>query len=425
MKSTPQDHAKFSASGAHRWIRCPGSIHMEEGVPDRSSSYAEEGTVAHEVAAQSMQQSVCPSDFVYKTAAVKDGKFIEFDPAVVIDGTALYEVTPDMVEHVETYIEHVKDFAAVPGAILLVEQRVYFSHYVGVKDQYGTSDAVVVTPDEITVIDLKYGMGVQVDADENEQLMLYALGAYDKFHFYYPDIKRMRMVVVQPRLNHVSEWSCDLEELFMFAQRAKRAVQASRRAADNPEAALNPGEKQCRFCKAKGTCPALANYVTSNITDDFVDLDNTDQAETKMQNAIDNLKAAELKKLSTMMKLTDLAEIWIKGVREAVYVHLMRGEEVPDFKIVRGREGARKWEDYDAAENTLVKTVSEEAYVKKLISPTEAEKKLKKVAPGVWEILQGNVTRTPGKLSVAPASDKRPAEAVDGVSAFEDLGDEE
>lgn len=432
MSETKQ-HAKYSASSAHRWLRCPGAITMESAEPDRSSHFAEEGTVAHEVASQHLQLGIPLKSFVGLLAAVEKGKFkifLEQYPYDPVDYN-IYEVTEDMAGHVETYINHVKEFAAIPGALLKIEQRVSYAQIIGIENQYGTADAIVLTPDEITVIDLKYGMGVQVDAGYNEQLMLYAIGA-KLSHQWTHKPKRFRLVIVQPRLNHVSEWVCTAEELDEYARQVRAAARKSEKCPDRNYLMardfkdwLNPGEKQCRFCKAKGVCPALARQVLDNIADDHVEFDDLTKAESKLENANNELSSIDIGRLSRMAKLTDLAEIWIKGVREAVYIHLMQGENVPGFKLVRGREGIRKWADEAAAEIKMIPFLAEDTFKKSLISPTEAEKKLKKKAPGIWEVLQDNITRAPGKLSVAPTSDKRPAQTPDSAIEFEDLTTEE
>jgi len=169
-------HALLGASKAHRWMRCPGSIALEADLPDISSPHAEEGTRAHELAAIILEAQIpwCPNDW-----------------------------DADMIDYVRSYVDYVTREAA--GHHLLIEQRVDYSDVIGVPDSFGTSDAIILAGDTITIIDLKYGMGVRVNAEENEQLMLYALGALETFGVT-GNYTKAKLVIVQPRLDHISEW---------------------------------------------------------------------------------------------------------------------------------------------------------------------------------------------------------------------------
>jgi hypothetical protein len=168
-------HALLGASKAHRWMACPGSIALEHDLPDTPSPHAEEGTRAHELAAAWLEQ-----------------RFEAFKNA------------PDeMEENVRFYVEYVRREAV--GHQLLIEQRVDYSDVIGAPNSFGTADCIILAGDTIKIIDLKYGMGVRVDAEENEQLMLYALGALETFGLL-GGFTKAKLVIVQPRLNHISEW---------------------------------------------------------------------------------------------------------------------------------------------------------------------------------------------------------------------------
>jgi hypothetical protein len=166
-------HALLGASKAHRWMRCPGSIALEAGIPDISSPHAEEGTRAH-LLAENILSGVC------------------FPPP-----------DDEMLTNVMFFVDYVRREAE--GHHLLIEQRVDYSDVIGVPDSFGTSDAIILAGDTIKIIDLKYGMGVRVNAEENEQLMLYALGALETFGVT-GSYKKAKLVIVQPRLDHISEW---------------------------------------------------------------------------------------------------------------------------------------------------------------------------------------------------------------------------
>jgi hypothetical protein len=373
-------HSVLSPSGAHRWMRCPGSIAAESGMPDTSSKYAAEGTAAHELASKCLELDANAEAVIGDTITVDGFDFI---------------VTAEMAHHVNDYCKLVREYAQ--GGQLLVERRVNFSEAIGVPDSTGTSDAIVIHPDRLTVIDLKYGMGVKVDATENEQLQLYALGALHDYSVL-GDFQEIVMVVHQPRLNHVSEWSIPAAKLEAFRENARLAAIE---ALDNREPRLNPGEKQCRFCKAKATCPALRAEISDTVggiasPSDFADL-----------------AVAEEDDLSQAMTRVELVEQWCKAIRAEVERRLLAGQPVAGFKLVEGRRGNRAWSD-EAEVEKLFKSFrfkKDEMYDFKLISPTKAEKLLK-TNPGRWEKINALTSRGDGKPSVAPATDRRPALAV-------------
>jgi hypothetical protein len=328
-----------------------------------------------------------------------------------------FTVDEDMAAYVQVYIEAVRQYAE--NNEMMVEQRVEFSDCIGVPESFGTSDAVILTADgeELQVHDLKYGRGVKVDAEKNEQLMLYALGALNEFGMV-GDFQRVRMVIHQPRLSHLSEWDCTVEQLLAFAQQAREAAAIATSIVDPGESAvlLTPGEKQCRFCKAKAICPALTAQVLATVSDDFVDVDQplAPQLEHVAERTFDNAI------LGNLLGAVDLIESWCKAIRAKAETELLAGNDVPGFKLVEGRRGARKWGDAEKAEATLkgMRLRVEEMYDLSLISPTTAEKlhKAGKIGPRQWPRLQELITQSEGKPSVAPSSDKRPAITVQPIA---------
>lgn len=379
------EHARFfQASGAARWMACPASVGLSVGLPDESSEYAEEGTRAHDLA------------------------------AAILTGGLAGSVEPEMMENVYLYTDAVLRASRI-GA-LMVEQRVDFSEDIGQPESFGTADAIVLVGDELQVHDLKYGMGVKVDAENNPQLMLYALGALRTYDMLGP-FNQVRLVIHQVRLGHVSEWLVPVTELHRFAGIARHAAAE----ALTDAARIVPGEKQCRFCKAKAHCPTLAAQVAETIGADFENLD-------AVREVSDEPARMGLNYLAHCMASVELVEVWCKAIRARVERELLAGNTVDGWKLVQGRKGARKWQSDEAAEATLrkMKLRKEDMFDLKLISPTSAEKLHKSgvLGPRKWVTVQGLITQVEGSISVAPATDKRPAVTPTATASdFENLND--
>ena len=416
-------HATLSPSSADRWMTCPGSVPLSEGIVDTSSEYAAEGSAAHEIAALCLTSG---SD-----AAAYVGRIVEID-------TREIEITDDMAEHIQVYVDHVRsrvaDWQALGATVTLeVEQRVPIGHLTGEEGAEGTADAVIIAelPDvrtAIEVIDLKFGRGVEVEATDNRQLRLYALGAIEKFGMVWT-FTEARVAISQPRLSSKpAEWEVSIEDLQAFGQEVKRAsaqVAEARIcfAKESPEfdLFLQPSEKGCKWCKVKGTCKALAQHVATAVLDDFEDL-----TQAGVEQAIKDVPARSDDNLASAMECVALIEDWCKAVRADVERRLLAGGQVPGFKLVEGRAGARKWADEAQAEAVLksMRLKQEAMYDFKLISPTQAEKlaKAETIGPRQWPKVEALITRSAPKPSVAPASDKRPALTIKPVhEEFENL----
>lgn len=240
-------HAKLSASGAHRWLNCPGSVKVEEGLPDKQTIFAQEGTGAHELAEIALSKRINPFDWVDKPLITENA----------------ITVSEEMARNVQRYIDYINQF----DGELLVETRVDFSDWV--QEGFGTVDAIIINDDVIRVIDLKYGKGVKVYADNNPQGMLYALGALSDFGVVY-DFKTVEIAIVQPRIDHISEWTIAVNELLEWGEWVKERVQL----ALQDDAPLVPERKTCQWCKAKSSCEAAYTRNKQSILNDFDVIDS-------------------------------------------------------------------------------------------------------------------------------------------------------
>jgi len=285
-----------------------------------------------------------------------------------------------------------------------IEQRVSYADWV--PDGFGTNDfgAICLKDKRIKIADLKYGKGVQVDAENNPQAMLYGLGTYAEFSWI-SEFEWVDIAIIQPRLDHISEWSISVKELLKWAewvsQRAEIAL--------SDDAERVPGEKQCRFCKAKATCPALMKYTEDIIMAEFDNLDDDLPSP-------DTLSKDQLRKV---LEHKGLIEGWLSSVETVVRERIENGQDFPGFKIVEGRS-IRRWGDEAEAESKLSDLLGEKLHTKKIISPAQAEKALKKDQRMVLDDL---VIKPKGKPTLVTESDKRPPINLTSED-FEDVSDD-
>jgi len=393
-------HSLLSPSSAHRWVVCTASVAMCKDCEETDSEYADEGTLAHELAYT-----------MFKGLPEPEG------------------VTDEMREYVKTYVTNVGIISQ--GAIYSwVEEKLDLSEVLGVPDQSGTGDYIAIVGKELQVHDLKYGKGVKVSATNNWQLILYALGALEFVDLLGHEIETVKIVIHQVRVGEPDECTYTVDELremgSFLKEQARVAMQiytGAEFANKIPDVYFCPGEKQCRFCPAKATCPALQKFALSSIVDQFEDLTNEEVLQAQVREAIDKVPEHTTERLSILMKNLELIQQWVKAVNEHVYSLLLNGIEVPGFKLVEGRAGPRKWSDEKAAEEIMksMRLKRDEMYSFKIITPTVAEKLLKD-NPKKWNRLQKLVIKPEGSPTIAPASDKRPALAMKSqADDFEDL----
>lgn len=388
-------HAVLGPSGADRWMTCAGSVLLSKHAPDTESAAAIEGTDYHLVAAVALTEN--------QDAAAYVGRPM---PSGAV-------VTEENAEFVQAYLDLIRKLAV--GGTLLVEEEVPLTHITGEIGGFGTSDAVIIRlkERELIVGDLKFGRGVEVRAENNRQCMIYALGVIEK-HQLEEEIDTVRLIISQPRAGGTSEWTISMADLLSFKNNEiKLAVDKVLKVNEgNLKEYLAPSEKACRFCRAKGTCPALRETVANAMIEGFESLitpthDFTPMTREEMKLDVPLSRAD---RLGLNMKMADLAEIWMRGARAEVEAELLKGEPVTGFKLVQGRKGNRKWTNEAVVEATLksFRLKKEEMYDFSLISPASAEKLLKKEFPKRWEKVLPLYSHSDGSTSVASQDDPRP-----------------
>ena len=382
-------HAKLSASGASRWATCPGSVQMEDGIPDRESVYAQEGTLAHEMSELKLKHYLDPKGFGKRklNAAIK--KLKEND---------LYQA--EMDSYTDSYVDFIKEKAlSFPSnPYIEIEKRVDFSRWVD--GGFGTCDCVLIHGSTLSIIDLKYGKGVPVSAEQNEQLILYALGAYDAFNLIY-NLDKIELNIVQPRINNFSTWEISLTELLLWGDYFK--VQAEKALGGNGE--LVPSAKACKFCKARDICTARAENNLSL------------ESEIKLKpNEIPKDKLYEY-----ISRGEDIAK-WVADLKAYALDMCLKGEEVKGLKAVAGRT-SRSWTNQDEAINKLIEGGIDEAIIYDKV-PLTLAKLEKALGKQQFTALVGDlVVTSEGKPTLVFENDKRPAisNKVNATSIFKPL----
>lgn len=373
-------HAKLSASGSKKWLTCTRSAALEDQFPDEQSQYAAEGTFAHEVFELALQMWLGQVPEVkarVQYAALKKDKFW----------------SQELEDHVRAAVEKAKE--AITAArerckdpVILIEKRLDFSTWV--PEGFGTGDLVIVTDDLVEVMDLKYGKGVPVECEGNTQMQLYGLGAYNELAHLY-DIKRVRMTVLQPRLDNWGSSEMLVEDLLDWAE---NYVAPRAQLAWDGEGNFVPGD-HCTsgFCRARFLCPARAEAALAVAKNDFA------------------LKAPELltpKQLVDVLSKADMAIDWLNDVKSYALKQAEAGHQIPGYKLVEGRSN-RKYSDADAVAAKLIAAGVPEAviYERSLLGITALEKAIgkKKFA----ELLDDLVVKPQGKPTLVPVDDKRQA----------------
>lgn len=368
-------HAVLSPSAASRWLACTPSARLEQRFPDKAGDFALEGSLAHELGELRLKRYA---------GIIDEGEWKK--SLSILTGNKFYS------EEMETYTEEYSNFVweryllaqkCTPDAVLRIEEQLDLRAYV--PEGFGTGDAVILADRTMEIIDLKYGKGVPVSAVNNKQMMLYALSALDMFGFMY-SVHTVRMTIYQPRLDNVSEWEIDADELQNWGEKELRPRATI---AFKGEGTFAPGD-HCRFCRAKAQCRALAEQNLKAAEHEFDDASLLSDAE-----------------IASILARVDTIKNWITAVEEYALQAALNGKKFPGFKLVEGRS-VRKYADDKAAADILLKNGYQPAAIyepAKLKNITALEKLLTKKTFSA--LLNEVIIKPQGKPTLALETDKR------------------
>ncbi len=359
-------HAVLSASSSHRWTKCTPAARLELEFDYSQSSAAAEGTAAHALAEHKLRRAL---------------KMRSKKPISPFDCDEMDEHTDAYVEFVLEQLELAKQSCSDP--LVLIEQRLDFSKYV--PDGFGTGDCVLISDKTLHIIDLKYGMGILVNAENNSQMMLYSLGAMEIYNSLY-DIDEVSMTVFQPRRDNVSTWTIPVTELRDWAE---KELKPKAELAFNGEGEYCPGD-WCTFCRAAVKCRARAEEKLKLA-----------QSEFRLPPLLSDEEIEEV--LGKLADITKWANDLLAYATDAAVSH---GKQWSGYKVVAGRS-IRKFKDEDAVAAAAKASGYKDIYKQSLITLTEFEKLMGKTKFN--EVLGDLVYKPPGKPTLVPVSDKRPA----------------
>ncbi len=398
-------HARLAPSAAHRWMHCPGSVRLSEGMPNETSSFAAEGTAAHELCAAVLTEGGFVADRLGRYVDVKTAKIVD-TPTDTDDENRFFEITEEMADAVAMYVDHVHGLAGV-DSILDVEQRLDMTHlHPGI---FGTGDATVFDPVDrhLHVCDFKYGKGVAVDADENPQLLLYAAGAARRLHN--AQIEKLTMHIVQPRAPHpkgpIRSYEIDLLDLFEFEDTLAAAAAET----DKPDAVVVAGD-WCRFCPAQPVCPTVRAKRLAAAAEEFGDVGEPITLAPP--------ETLSDEKLGALLREADQVGNYVKAVQEYAHAQAMAGKMPAGFKLVAKR-AVRKWRNEGEARARLLALAIEPFEEPKLKSPAKVESQF----PGKnkaerQKAMADLVEAKSSGTNLVPSEDPRPAVAVGAANEF-------
>ena len=380
MNHEERAHARLSASGSERWMKCTKSVDLEDQFPDETSIYAEEGTFMHELAdvyLNSYLGNISKKKFSSTIKKLEKSKYYSED---VHDAVMTY--VDEIVKKINEAKERSKD------ALIIVEQTVDFSPWV--KDGFGTCDVITISDGLLEIVDLKGGKGVIVSAKDNPQLKLYALGAINEYGFLYA-IERVNMSIIQPRVDNFSTYEISLKDLLTWAE---EELKPKALLASNGAGEFCAGE-HCRFCRARNQCRARA-------------VKNLELLKYEFQEPAlltDN-------EIAEIIALSGEVSKWASDVYTyASALAINEGKKWDGYKLVIGRSN-RRYTDEDAVAEAAKAEGYTDIFKKSLITITEMEKLMGKKK--FSDIIGSYVEKPQGKLTLVPETDKR--EEVENVS---------
>jgi hypothetical protein len=367
-------HALLSASSAHRWMNCPPSARLTEQMKDTASLYAAEGTLAHTIG------ELILDEYLFNKLGCYEANW-----AAIKSHELYYE---GMIDEVSIYTDYVIEqfHAAVQATgdpVIYLEEKLDYSSYVPAG--FGTGDCIIIADGQMEVIDLKFGKGVEVSAVDNPQLMLYALGAYEQFGFIY-NIHTIKTTIAQVRLGNISSSVISADMLIDWAENKVKPVAEL---AFEGKGEQNPGD-WCKFCKIKADCKARAE---KNLT--FVEEHKEGQI--------------TLEFMAEILSQADEIVSWITDIKDGALNKALEGQEIPGYKLVEGRSN-RQITDEAALAEILEKETTKPDEIwkpKALQTITALEKLFGKKRFG--ELAKAYIVKPPGKPTLVPNSDKRPA----------------
>jgi hypothetical protein len=390
-------HATLAPSAAHRWLACPGSVRMSEGIQEAPSVFAAEGTAAHELAEYCLTKGLDVAQF--RGWIVAKGGLHHPDEGGPPDQKTCFRVDAEMVDGVQLYLDVARDVKAQSDEF---ETEIRMDMSALVPGVFGTGDVIAYREKptrRVTICDFKYGKGVSVEVEDNAQLLTYAMGVVQRYHN--RGVDEVELIVVQPRAPHrdgpVRRAVIDVIELYEHVM----ALQDAAKLASDPNAPFVPGRKQCNFCKGAARCRALKKRVEEIV-------------------AVDPIHAP-YKPWAQEQDEIELVKLWARRREEHAHAEALRD---PAFaasigaKLV-GKRPMRKWKDENAAVETLqlLGVPDDDIWETSMRSPAQIEKALPKKDRKILETL---AIKSSSGTVLAPMDDPRPAVDPNDAAGFDD-----